>query len=95
MIIKNLSAGQNLEATDKTWEVFREEGAIIEEALEDDDDSSSTAEKVDEKATSPADPVIATSFDEKSGGLHGYQEDVVDVHPNDHPAQDENGQGLL
>ncbi|KAF8958169.1 hypothetical protein BDZ97DRAFT_1842909 [Flammula alnicola] len=36
-IIKNISAGQNLEVKDRTWDILREEGAVIEEAAEDDD----------------------------------------------------------
>ncbi|KAF8878476.1 hypothetical protein CPB84DRAFT_1817502 [Gymnopilus junonius] len=39
-IVKNISAGQNLEVKDRTWDVLREEGAIIEEELVDDDDET-------------------------------------------------------
>ncbi|KAF8632341.1 hypothetical protein AX15_001925 [Amanita polypyramis BW_CC] len=35
-IVKNISAGQNLEVKDKTWYVLREEGYDIEEAVEKD-----------------------------------------------------------
>jgi len=52
-------------------------------------------EKVDERATPPTDTITGRSFNEKSGELHGYQGDVIDVHPNDHPTKDDNGQGLL
>lgn len=135
MIIKNLSAGQNNEASrlsnpwrnqlrmtsrqvvDKTWEIIREEGAVIEEALPPDeigppkpssqtspmdkieeipegDEDNPLGEGVDEKTTSPADAVVSTSFNEKSGRLHGYEVDVIDVHPDDDSPQGEDGQGL-
>ncbi|PPQ88786.1 hypothetical protein CVT25_010472 [Psilocybe cyanescens] len=38
-IVKNISAGQNLEVKDRTWDILREEGALIEEEAEDDDGS--------------------------------------------------------
>lgn len=72
------------QVTDRTWEFLRLEGAVIEETLEDDDHIS-LKEKVDEKATSPSDPVVGTSFNEKSNMLHGNQADVVDIHPDEHP----------
>ncbi|KDR79882.1 hypothetical protein GALMADRAFT_61975 [Galerina marginata CBS 339.88] len=43
-IIKNISAGQNLEVKDRTWDVLREEGAIIEEEAEEDDDDDTEEE---------------------------------------------------
>ncbi|KAJ3492453.1 hypothetical protein NLJ89_g11233 [Agrocybe chaxingu] len=57
-IIKNISAGQNLEVKDRTWGILREEGAIIEEAAEDDDDEESEEEdggpqSFDEKKVPP------------------------------------------
>ncbi|KAF9479756.1 hypothetical protein BDN70DRAFT_906111 [Pholiota conissans] len=39
-IVKNISAGQNLEVKDRTWDILREEGAIIEEAADDDEDGT-------------------------------------------------------
>ncbi|KAF9648447.1 hypothetical protein BDM02DRAFT_3180162 [Thelephora ganbajun] len=95
MITKNLSAGQNLEVAEKTWEIIREEGALIEEALEDDDEDSPLNEKVDEEAASSSDAVVSTSFNEKSDGLNVHQADVVNIHPDDHLPKDEHGQGLL
>lgn len=68
---------------------------MIEEALEDDSGHGSPNEKVDEKAISPTDAAVGTSFNEKSDRLHGHQVDVVNIHPDDHPPNDENGQGLL
>ncbi|KAH9478601.1 Transforming growth factor-beta receptor-associated protein 1 [Psilocybe cubensis] len=38
-IIKNISAGQNLEVKDRTWDILREEGAVIEEEAEDEEGS--------------------------------------------------------
>ncbi|PPQ74920.1 hypothetical protein CVT26_011356 [Gymnopilus dilepis] len=53
-IIKNISAGQNLEVKDRTWDVLREEGAILEEELVEDDDDDTEDEagprSFDEKA---------------------------------------------
>jgi hypothetical protein len=83
-----------LQVADKTWAIVREEGAVIEEVLEDDGDCS-FPEKVDEIATLPTDAVIDPSFNEKSSDLHGHQADVVDISPDDHPTKDEEGQGLL
>ncbi|KAF9530289.1 hypothetical protein CPB83DRAFT_868731 [Crepidotus variabilis] len=50
-ILKNISAGQNLEVKERAWQVLREEGAIIEEAAEDDDDTEDEAgpQSFDEK----------------------------------------------
>ena len=101
-----------VQVADETWETLREEGAIIEEALEDDgyhprplkaieetleDDGhhSSLREKADEQVTSPSDAVVSTSFNEKSDRLHGYQMDVVDIHHDEHPPGNEDGQGSL
>ncbi|KAH8108778.1 hypothetical protein DFH11DRAFT_1710480 [Phellopilus nigrolimitatus] len=39
-IIKAISAGQNLEVVDNTWLVLREQGAVVEEAVDDDGDGS-------------------------------------------------------
>ncbi|KAG5716916.1 Transforming growth factor-beta receptor-associated protein 1 [Termitomyces sp. T112] len=50
-IVKTLSSGQNLEVKDRTWLILREEGAIIEEPLEQGDGGG--------EATGPE------SFDEK------------------------------
>jgi hypothetical protein len=81
------------QVADRTWAIIREEGAVIEEALEDGD-SSSSLEKLDEgieAVISPAGAEVGTSFNEKSGGLHGYQADVADVYPGDHPTEDKDG----
>ena len=45
--------------------------------------------------TMPPDTVVGTSFDEKSGSMHGRRVDVVDINPDDHSTQDEDGQGVL
>ncbi|KAJ7449862.1 hypothetical protein FB451DRAFT_1530211, partial [Mycena latifolia] len=37
-IVKALSAGQNLEVKDQTWLVLREEGMVVEEAVDEDDE---------------------------------------------------------
>lgn len=80
----------------EAWEILREGGAIIEEALEDDCDHISPKEKVDEKTISPSDAVVSTvSFSEKSDALHGHRTDVVDIRPDKHPPGNEDGQELL
>lgn len=80
-----------MQIADKTWAIFREEGAVIEEALEDDGcrEYTEKAAKTDDTVDSPTDVVVSTSFNEKSGDLHGYQTDVVDIHPEDHPTTSE------
>ena len=70
---------------------------MIEEALEDDSDQG-FLEKMDEKgevATSPPHhAMVGTSFDEKSGSLHGYHANVPEINPSDDRTTDEDGQGL-
>lgn len=83
------------QVAEEAWEILREEGAIIEEALEDDCDHISPKEGVDEKTPSPSDPVVSTSFNEKSDALHGHRMDVVDIRPDEHPPGNEDGQDLL
>ncbi|KZT24873.1 hypothetical protein NEOLEDRAFT_1134568 [Neolentinus lepideus HHB14362 ss-1] len=39
-IVKNISMGQNLEVAERTWMVIREQGAVIEEPVEDDEDDA-------------------------------------------------------
>jgi hypothetical protein len=99
------------QVTDETWNILRGEGAIIEEALGDSSSLGGGLEAIveegledvggdrsslkDEKTTSPSAAVVDTSFNEKPDGLHGYQMNVVDIHPDEHPPDDEDGQGLL
>lgn len=73
---------------------------MIEEAPEDDNRSSLNEKlpRIDEEAEeaiSPTDAAAGTSFNEKSDKLHGHQADVVNIHPDDHSPNDEDGQGLL
>ncbi|EIN08171.1 hypothetical protein PUNSTDRAFT_69089 [Punctularia strigosozonata HHB-11173 SS5] len=48
MIVKNVSMAQNLEVVDQTWEIVRQEGAIIEEAVDCSDDEGAD-EKVEKE----------------------------------------------
>ncbi|KAI0948169.1 hypothetical protein AcW1_009756 [Taiwanofungus camphoratus] len=65
-IVKAISAGENLAVAERTWLVLREQGAIIEEAVDDgeDDGAALDNEKLNEKG-------LAASFDEKVS-LRGY-----------------------
>lgn len=84
------------QVADKAWELIREEGAVIEEALKDGR-SHSSLEKVDEGnegREEAADAVVGTSFNEKSDGLHEYKADSVDIQPDEHSPDEEDGQGL-
>ncbi|CCM06014.1 uncharacterized protein FIBRA_08257 [Fibroporia radiculosa] len=56
-IVKAVSAAQNLAIAEQSWAVLREQGAIVEEALDDDGEDGS--EKPDEKG-------LVMSFDEKT-----------------------------
>lgn len=68
-IVKAISAGQNLAVAERTWLIMREQGAIIEEAVdEDEDDDAGEGEKG-----------VPLSFDEKVA-LHM---DVADEHQGD------------
>lgn len=69
-IVRAICAGQNLAVLESTFEVLREEGAIVEEAVSDDEEGG----KVEEG--------VVKSFDEKVV-LRGGDEDraeVVNVH---------------
>ncbi|KIM35684.1 hypothetical protein M413DRAFT_326838 [Hebeloma cylindrosporum] len=66
-LIKNISAGQNLEVKDRTWDVLREQGAMIEEAADDDDGDSNTEEEgeprsFDEKVLAVDPPLSAVNL---------------------------------
>ncbi len=75
-MVKAIASCENLEVSERTWEVLREQGAIIEEAVETEDDES-VAEGVHEKVGG-----LELELDEKAdlGGRHG---DVVDIPPLD------------
>ncbi|EMD32317.1 hypothetical protein CERSUDRAFT_119016 [Gelatoporia subvermispora B] len=60
-ILKAISAGQNLTIAERTWLFMREQGADIEEALEDDEDGG--ADQGAEEAE--AEKGVPMSFDEK------------------------------
>ncbi|THH00928.1 hypothetical protein EW026_g1677 [Hermanssonia centrifuga] len=69
-IVKAISASQNLAVSEETWQIIREQGAVVEEAVDDDDDDG---EVVDEKGL--AEKVgLALQLNEKAG-LHGYDAD--------------------
>jgi len=72
-IVKAISTGQNLEVADKSWLILREQGAIVEEAVDDEDEDSDgagnhNAGDYGEKKPLPSLP--SGSFDEKAG-FHG------------------------
>ncbi len=68
--MKAISASQNLAVSEETWQIIREQGAVVEEAVDDDDDDG---EVVDEKGL--AEKVgLALQLNEKAG-LHGYDAD--------------------
>ncbi|KAF7294878.1 hypothetical protein MIND_01025700 [Mycena indigotica] len=53
-IVRALSAGQNLEVKERTWLILREEGMVVEEALDGDDGDGEYNEKAGiEKVVSP------------------------------------------
>ncbi|PSR76572.1 hypothetical protein PHLCEN_2v8330 [Hermanssonia centrifuga] len=71
-IVKAISASQNLAVSEETWQIIREQGAVVEEAVDDDDDDDD-GEVVDEKGL--AEKVgLALQLNEKVG-LHGYDAD--------------------
>ncbi|KAJ6547615.1 hypothetical protein B0H19DRAFT_1075416 [Mycena capillaripes] len=70
-IVKAISAGQNLDVKDRTWLILREEGMVVEEALDDDgeggdyDEKNGIVEKLasaEEKSSAPwtAEPDVAS-----------------------------------
>ena len=75
LLVKAVVSSENLEVSERTWEVLREQGAIIEEAAETED-GESVAEGIHEKVGG-----LGLELDEKAG-LRGH-EDVVDIPPPD------------
>ena len=80
MLIKAISASQNLAVAEDTWLVLREQGAMVEEAMdgedgEGEDDGGELAEKVG----------LALSLNEKVG-LH-------ELHPEGEPGEGLPGEG--
>lgn len=76
LLIKAIASCENLEVSERTWEVLREQGAIIEEAVETEDDES-VAEGAREKVGGG----LGLELDEKDG-LRGEHGDVVDIPPD-------------
>lgn len=76
-LVKAISASQNLQVTDETWLILREQGAIVEEAA--DDENGEEGEKVISEKLSglgldvvqPPVAELSVSVDEKVG-LRGY-----------------------
>ena len=94
-IVKAISQGQNLAVADQTWSIIREQGAIVEEPLDDgtdDDDGEKLGLELGERVQGePA------SFNEKLGLHHVHFADaesevdtegdagVVDITVGSHP----------
>jgi len=68
-IVRAICAGQNLAVLESTFEVLREDGAIVEEAVSDDEESGKGE-----------DGMMGKSFDEKVV-LHGRHEGEPEVEP--------------
>lgn len=49
-IVKAIASGQNLEVVERTHLILREEGAVIEEAIDDDDEDGGNEKDLNEKA---------------------------------------------
>ncbi|OSD05085.1 hypothetical protein PYCCODRAFT_1362718 [Trametes coccinea BRFM310] len=79
-IIKAISQGQNLAVAEQTWEVVRQEGAIIEEPLEDEDDTD-----VGEK--------LGLELGERVQGEPASFNEKVALHSVDLPHSGEDGEG--
>ncbi|KAJ7709853.1 hypothetical protein B0H17DRAFT_1155701 [Mycena rosella] len=76
-IVKAISAGQNLEVKDQTWLVLREEGMVVEEALDDDEGGHA---HYDEK-NGVVEKIVAGPQQEEKGSVPWTAEpDVASVH---------------
>ncbi|KAJ7111566.1 hypothetical protein C8R43DRAFT_1139107 [Mycena crocata] len=79
-IVKAISLGQNLDVKDRTWLILREEGMVVEEALDDDDAGDGV--DYDEKAGSAeklaAEPQVA--HEEKTTTAWTEEPDVASLH---------------
>ncbi|KAJ7097878.1 hypothetical protein B0H15DRAFT_945449 [Mycena belliarum] len=74
-IVKALAAGQNLEVKDQTWLILREEGMVVEEALDDDEGGDADYDEkngIVEKIGAGSQEKVATSWT--------AQPDVASVH---------------
>ena len=76
LLIKAIASCENLEVSERTWEVLREQGAIVEEAVETEDDES-VADGIHEKVGG-----LGLELDEKVG-LRGEHGSVIDIPPPD------------
>lgn len=72
-LIKAISASENLAVAERTWAVLRDEGALVEEAIDDGSDGGVEAgEKV-----SPEEGALGLHLNEKLGLHHAYEDDDV------------------
>ncbi|KDQ52181.1 hypothetical protein JAAARDRAFT_40532 [Jaapia argillacea MUCL 33604] len=79
-IFKAISLGQNLEVMERTWLVLREQGAVVEEAMDDDDDSDDG--EVDEKAEGLLDEKTTLQLEEHP--THDVADIDIDEAVNQH-----------
>ncbi|KAK7020572.1 hypothetical protein R3P38DRAFT_2970278 [Favolaschia claudopus] len=73
-IVKAIAAGQNLDVKDRTWLILREEGMVVEEALDDGGDGDDYNEKNGVVEKSPL------RLEEKSPVPWNTEPDVASVH---------------
>ena len=73
-IVKAISAGQNLAVAEQTWSVIREQGAIVEEALDDDEDDGGEKLGLELGERVQGEPA---SFNEKVGLHHVHFADTA------------------
>ncbi|KAJ6596948.1 hypothetical protein DFH09DRAFT_106793 [Mycena vulgaris] len=77
-IVKALSAGQNLEVKDNTWLILREEGMVVEEALDEEDDGGAEAD-YDEK-NGVVEKIGAGLQEEKGSDAWNEEPDASSLH---------------
>ncbi|KAJ7285781.1 hypothetical protein C8J57DRAFT_1285778 [Mycena rebaudengoi] len=75
-IVKAISVGQNLDVKDRTWLILREEGMVVEEALDDDDEGGGA--DYDEKSAIVE--KIAAGNEEKRAAGWAPEPDISAVH---------------
>ncbi|KAJ7109430.1 hypothetical protein C8R44DRAFT_802494 [Mycena epipterygia] len=77
-IVKAISAGQNLDVKDRTWLILREEGMVVEEALDDEDERGRA--DYDEKVVEKIPGGAQVAHEEKSSAPWTTEPDAASLH---------------
>ena len=85
MLVKAISASENLAVADRTWAVLREQGAIVEEAVEGEEDDEEEEGGVDEKGEKVVGLDVNLGM---RGEVHSEKIRLHEVHPEEGEVED-------